>query len=308
MARVHTLAIILFTFLVINNAFAQDELLEMLDSISTPEKRYAQGTFQSTRVINAHTVDFQEEGEMQALIQHRFSSLEDGYKQGFGLDNAIVRLGIEYGVKDWLALGFGRSTNDGVVDGYYKTKLVRQSYGAGGFPFSIVTYSNVHFRTKDFPNTQISYKFKHRFSFASQILIAKKFSQAFSIQLMPGYLHRNLVLTNEDPNDIYHLGGAFRLKLTKRVALTGEYFHVFDSHVQDTQEMPLTFGIEIGTAGHVFQLNFSNSPGFSETQFLTQTIDKWSEGGIRFGFNISRVFQIKKEYEPDPELLELLNY
>jgi hypothetical protein len=46
------------------------------------------------------------------------------------------------------------------------------------------------------------------------------------------------------------------------------------------------------TGGHVFQMFLTNSFGLLESQFLTRTDSQWSDGGIRLGFNVSRVFTI----------------
>ncbi|MGI8892967.1 MAG: DUF5777 family beta-barrel protein, partial [Bacteroidia bacterium] len=47
--------------------------------------------------------------------------------------------------------------------------------------------------------------------------------------------------------------------------------------------------------GHVFQLHFTNSKGMIEKFFVTQTTSDWGDGGIFFGFNISRVFTIDRK-------------
>ena len=53
---------------------------------------------------------------------------------------------------------------------------------------------------------------------------------------------------------------------------------------------PFGLGIEIKTFGHVFLLNFVNSRGIGEGQFLPYTKSKWSKGEFRFGFTIARKF------------------
>jgi len=56
----------------------------------------------------------------------------------------------------------------------------------------------------------------------------------------------------------------------------------------------LSVGFDIETGGHVFQLHFSNSTGMNERAFITDTQDSWGKGEIRFGFNLSRVFSVRK--------------
>ena len=56
--------------------------------------------------------------------------------------------------------------------------------------------------------------------------------------------------------------------------------------------MILGIGIEIETGGHVFHLNFTNSSGIIENDYLPVTSDSWADGDIKLGFNISRVFYL----------------
>ncbi len=85
------------------------------------------------------------------------------------------------------------------------------------------------------------------------------------------------------------IGG--RVKLTSRITLNGEYYYVIGDKLSNTVNS-LSAGVDIETGGHVFQLHFTNSTGMTERTFVGQTTDKWSDGGIHFGFNISRVFTI----------------
>ena len=50
-----------------------------------------------------------------------------------------------------------------------------------------------------------------------------------------------------------------------------------------------SFGFDIETGGHVFQLFLSNSTMF-ERGFINENFENWKDGGVHFGFNISRVF------------------
>jgi hypothetical protein len=56
----------------------------------------------------------------------------------------------------------------------------------------------------------------------------------------------------------------------------------------------LSIGFDIETGGHVFQLHFTNSTGMTERAFITNTTGDWGNGDIHFGFNISRLFTLKK--------------
>jgi hypothetical protein len=55
----------------------------------------------------------------------------------------------------------------------------------------------------------------------------------------------------------------------------------------------LSFGWDIETGGHVFQLVFTNAQTMNEPQYIGQTTGSWDNGDIYFGFNISRIFNLK---------------
>ena len=134
--------------------------------------------------------------------------------------------------------------------------------------------------------------FSSRLSYAQQIIIARKFSDRFSFQIAPTMVHYNLAEHISDKNDVYILAAATRFKFTKRMALTVEYGYRPLDYTRQKYYDSLGIGIDIETGGHVFQLFATNSFGLLENQFLTHTTDKWSNMGIRFGFNVSRVFSL----------------
>jgi hypothetical protein len=109
---------------------------------------------------------------------------------------------------------------------------------------------------------------------------------------MPTYVHRNYVAAN-DVNDLFALGGAFRVKLFKRFAVLGEYYHVFKSknvRPDDYYKNSLAFGLEWFTFGHSFTINLTNSGGLGENQFIPYTSENWLNGQFRFGFCVGRKF------------------
>jgi opacity protein-like surface antigen len=121
-----------------------------------------------------------------------------------------------------------------------------------------------------------------------------------SVQLTPSYIHRNLVATELDPNDVFAVGAGARVKLTKRISLNAEYYYITNPKTYMSQQIydPLSIGFDIETGGHVFQLFFTNSLGMTEKQFIGGTTGQWKKGDIHFGFNISRVFTLKKHQKP----------
>lgn len=250
---------------------------------------YTTATFKSTRIVNGHSIETIGKYNLDFRISHRFGYLNSGSYNLFGLDNATMRMGLDYGVTDRLMVGFGRSTTDKELDLFAKYKLLRQSKGKNNMPVSVtVLASAMHYTLKG--SEDIS--FTNRMSYAAQAMIARKFSDAFSFQLTPTWIHKNLVNLSKEDNDLFSLGVGGRIKVSKRVAITGDYFYQFNK-LEGTINS-LSLGVDIETGGHVFQLHFTNSTGMTERAFITNTLGKWGDGDIHFGFNITRLFTLKK--------------
>lgn len=276
---------------------AQDDLMDLFGEEESQTVDYAYATFKTTRVINGHSVENPAEGVLLFLIQHRFGRLNTGAYEFFGLDQASIRLGFEYGISERLAVGVGRSSLQKTFDGFVKYRILRQSSGARKMPVTISYYGSVALTSltwKDLGVEDRTNYFSSRMAFTHQLLIARKFSNAFSLQLTPGLIHKNLVPAKEDANDILTIGIGGRYKLTNRISLNAEYFYTPADQISTSIDQPLAIGFDIETGGHVFQLHFSNARAFYDPGYLTETSGMWEKGDIYFGFNISRVFTIKK--------------
>jgi hypothetical protein len=277
-------------------AGAQD-LSAFLEEQMPEQEELVTATFKSTRVAAGHSIERAEEGELDFRITHRFGPVNSGAYEFWGLDVAHIHLGLEYGITDWLMIGVGRSTFEKTVDGFVKFSVLRQSKGSRPVPVSLSWLSGVYVNGLRFDDPEELYDFGHRLSYAHQIFVARKFNERLSLQLMPSYLHQNLVEGSGDPNDLFGLGAAGRMKLSKRVAFNVEYYHMFFPGGADmSMELysPLSLGIDIETGGHVFQIVLTNTIGMRENAFLGHTTGSWLDGDIHLGFNVSRVFQLKK--------------
>lgn len=279
-------------------AHAQDSsLLNMLnDSISAhPKKTYVTGTFKAQYVVNMATIESPAQGNLNFIIQHRFGTLNSGSYNFFGLDNATLRLGLDYGITDDLDVGVGRSSYLKTFDGYLKYKLLKQTEG-GQMPLSVSVRGSVTDFTQDitgeaFLNT------KYRTAYSGELLLARKFSRALSLEVTPTWLHYNLVPTSKDKSDVFALGLGGRMKITKRMSINAEYDVVPTGQVVSASvHNSFSLGWDIETGGHVFQLVFTNSQSMLATQYLAQTTGTWGKGDIYFGFNISRNFTLKKKH------------
>lgn len=286
------LTILLLLFIQFNLFSQEDDLLSLIEE--EPIVDFATASFKTNRVINLHSLENTAAGVMDFKISHRFASVNQGLYDIFGLDGATVRFGLDYGWTDRFQIGLGRSTWEKTYDGYLKYKLLRQSTGKVNMPVSVslVTASSVQ-TLKDI-DPDLKTPFWDRFTYVTQLNVGRKFSSDFSMQLSPIWVHRNLVDTPEDNNDIFALALGTRQKITKRIAINFEYIFLMPGMLPDEYKNSMSIGVDIETGGHVFQLHFTNSRYMVEKSFITETTrNLWEGSGIHFGFNISRVFTVR---------------
>jgi hypothetical protein len=275
---------------------AQDDLMKELEQNQQSDTDYAFQTFKGTRLVNGHTVETKAKGTLEFIFAHRFGAINGGLYEMFGLDDAYVRLGLDYGITDNLSASIGRNSVDKTMDGYLKYKLIRQSKGAKTFPVTITALGGTAYKISpkqsDAPE---GFENIDRLAYIGQLLIARKFTPKFSLQLMPTIVHRNAVYQSVEKNDQIAIGVGGRIKMTKSVALTSEYYYRVDVPDDNPYHNTLGFGIDIETGGHVFQLVLTNTRGLTERAFITETEGSFSAGDIHLGFNVTRTFQIKRK-------------
>ena len=274
-------------------AAAQDDLLNQLQKQDSVVRYPVMATFKSTRVVNGHSVETVKKNHLDFRISHRFGTLNSGAYQLFGLDQATMRLGFEYGLTDRFMVGVGRSTFQKTYDFFGKYKLLQQTAGgAGNLPVSVTLFGSLAIATVD-----KELVFQDKITYSGQVLIARKLSEKLSLQISPTWLYRNHPSTTGDEKILLAVGIGGRYKLSKRVSLNGEYFYT--AREKNTPTAPyydsMSFGVDIETGGHVFQLHFTNSLGMIEKQFIGETDGSWGGGDIHYGFNLSRTFSFDKK-------------
>ena len=271
---------------------AQDDLLSMLEDKEEETVNYATASFKTNRVINLHSLENTAKGVLDFKIGHRFGFLNSGIGELFGLDNATMRLGFNLGVTDNLAIGLGRSSFEKTVDGYVKYRFLRQSSGAKNMPITAAAVFTTAVRTIPLADPDRENIFKHRLFYTYQLILGRKFSESFSLQVSPTLLHRNLVETTVEENDVLAVAVAARQKISKRLAINAEYVYVLPDQLGEQYRNSLSIGFDIETGGHVFQLHFTNSTSMIEKGYIGETVGDWFDGDIHFGFNVSRVFTL----------------
>lgn len=255
---------------------------------------YTTASFKTNRVVNLHSLESTAGGVLDVKISHRFGTLNGGTYELFGLDNASIRIGADFGISDRITIGLGRSSFQKTYDGFVKYKFLRQSTGKRNMPITAALLASTAVQTLKWQNPDRENYFSSRLYYTYQFILGRKFSEGLTLQLSPTVVHRNLVETSVESNDVLALGAAGRIKLSKRITLNAEYIYVLPDQLAPGFRNSFSLGFDIETGGHVFQLHFTNSTSMIEKGFVTETNENWLDGGIHFGFNISRVFTVVK--------------
>ena len=279
-----------FMFFMVGNVFAQDDLLNQLDTVKSKEKQIETSAFKGLQIVNMQSTKLAAKGEWYMVVSHRFGDLTNGLTNFFGFDNALTKIGGIYGVTNWLSLGASRQTYNKTYEMTAKYKLANQE--ENGFPVTIVGYNtmdiNSALKTSQYPYL----KFNNRLAFTTQILISRKFSEKFSFEIAPIYVHKNLFEAGLDQKDLLLAGAGARYKIAKRLSLNLEYaarVNMPENFVSPYHN-PLSVGLDIETGGHVFQLVFSNSQPMNDVAVFSNATGNWNGGSLYFGFNMYRVF------------------
>ncbi|HET7818995.1 MAG TPA: DUF5777 family beta-barrel protein, partial [Bacteroidia bacterium] len=301
-------------------SFSQDDLLKMMEP--TPQDKSLNkvtATFKTTKIISMQTAQTVGAGELDFRITHRFGNIG---KESFGGIHTLygwdaisdVRFSFDYGVTKKLQLGIARNKQDENLDGSFKWRFLEQTLD-NKVPLSACLYSIASLtpmsKTSFYAGADSTWvannsKFSHRLIYTSQLVLTSKLAEWLSIAATSSYTHLNYILNGFNPsngatkeNNIYSTGVGIRLKVSRSVSILADYFYIMSQYRKHNPVKayynPLALGLEIETGGHVFHMNFTNASGIIENSFIPNTTDTWKKGGYKFGFNISRVFQIAKK-------------
>ena len=265
--------------------YAQDNLLDLIDDGF--ENTYpVNATFKAKRIVNSQSIEMPKPRILDFMILHRFGSMSNGAYDLFGMDEAVIRFDLKYGLSDRISFGIGRSSLNKTFDIFTKVKIMGQKTGYRSFPITLVFFSKMEIETiiKDMSmNDRITYDF--------QFLLAKKFNRSLSLQLMPTLIHRNLVETNSDSHDLISIGVGGRMKMTKRTSVNFDTFFPIGQR-SEIYRQGWGIGYDIETGGHVFQLMLTNARGSFESEYIENASGTLEDLDLYLGFNIARVFYL----------------
>ena len=288
----HQLTFSAWLLLAMQSLTAQGLLDALNEGVEEPTVPVS-ATFKDTRIVNVQSNETPAEGVLHFVIAHRFGTLSSGIYDLWGLDNAQMRMALDYGITDRLAVGVARNTYQKTLEANVKARLLRQSTGPEAIPISVTWYSVAMANGLRVSEEDQPYPVSRRLSYVHQAVVARKMSEKLSLALVPSFVHRNFVEESNDAHDLFLMGVGGRYKLGPRFSVNGEYHHFLTQTFGDAFSPSLSLGVDIETGGHVFQLHITNARGMFERSFLAEPAGSWADGDVYFGFNLSRVFTVK---------------
>ncbi|MFD2562373.1 DUF5777 family beta-barrel protein [Aquimarina rubra] len=278
---------------------AQD-LLDTLDKEYPDTPQYEIATFKGTRISLGHSIENRRKGVLEIKAMNLFWNIPNRPSQSFVADKWTARIALEYGISNRLTFGAGGSTLDGIFDGFLKYNLIRQMKHDKGSPLSITLFQNASYRSKTnefYGGIGLSDDFIDRTSYTSQVLIARKFTPQFSLQLSPTFIHRSSSVFDEDPHNHFALGIGARYKVGGHISIVSEYYYLANPLKSIDTYDAFVLGVNWEMSDLMLQFQMTNARNMVEDAFITQTPNNFnlSDGNFVFGFNATFVLHFNQK-------------
>ena len=272
---------------------AQDSTVQVSKS-SKPVKN----TFNSVWLIDNQTVMVPVKGTFEMDFQHRFGTINNGYDDFWGLfANSNIRMGFNYAPIDKLYVGFGITKFNMVWDFNAKYALLKQTVD-NSMPVSVTLFGNMGIDTRKSSNFRYTVD---RFSYFSQVMVARKFDDKFSAQVAPSLSWFNNVEAYVDSKgeiqskmNHAHFAIAFmgRYRISDKVGLIANYDQPLTQHKTNNPHPNICFGIEMTTSAHAFQMFMGNYQGIVPQTNNMFNQNDYTKGQFVIGFNITRLWNL----------------
>jgi hypothetical protein len=277
--------IVLFLAAFIIPAYSQDE--------APAGKTPVTYTFGTGILIDNQTVETPYKGGLVLQIHHRFSLIEN-YHNLFGIyGSANTRMGLNYGITDKLMVGLGTTKDYKLQDLQWKYLILQQTED-NSMPVSLSYYGNItaDLRKDDAFGPGDRFKEMHRLSYFTQLIVAHKINNRFSVQVAPSLAYFNAVPRYSDTTGYKNLNlgisAGAKMNIVGDHNLILEYDQLLTKQELDEQPKPnLAFGWERSTATHTFQLFVANYSQVINQRNLVFNTNDFTKGDFLFGFNVT---------------------
>ena len=281
------LLILLTLALSITSLFAQEDTLKQVTS------KPVRFTFGTTTLIDMNTTETPYKGGLQLEIQHRFSLIEN-YHNLFGIyGSANTRIGLNYGITDRLMIGAGTTKDYQLQDIQWKYLILQQTED-NRIPVSLSYYGNMLFdlRKEEVFGPAESFREIHRLSYFTQLILARKINNMFSVEIAPSVSYFNSVQENSDSTAAYKnlnfgISAGARANVFGSHSVILEYDQLLTKQNIAVQPKPnLSLGWEISTATHTFQIFAANYNQIINQRNLVFNTNDFKKSQWLIGFNI----------------------
>jgi hypothetical protein len=263
------------------------------------KKSYVKNTFEGNYIIDNQTVMVPIKGTFEFDIQHRFGIVNNGFTDLFGLfASATMKLGFSYTPINNLQIGFDATNERMQVDWNLKYALLKQTKD-GSIPASVTYFGNVVMDTRKKDNTTLFVTTSDRFSYFNQIIIARKFTDKFSLQIAPSLSHFNNLegyldaSGNVKPilkNNNFSVALSGRYKISDESSIIVNYDQPLTQNPANNPHPNLSVGIEMRTSGHDFEIFFGNYSSLIPQNNNVYNQNDYRKGQFLIGFNVSRLW------------------
>jgi len=296
----------------------------LLDELYFEEKErteMVQSTFKMIRIGMFHSVETRKKGVLELNAYTRYWNIPeiDGEvieSNSFASDRMSVRFGADLALTNKFTIGGGWS-NNGVLDGYFKHRIVQQRTGKSNIPFSLTGLIGGSHRLENLdnipgdgdpvsiydstiPNTSINLEdsFYDKTTVYAQLLIARKFNRNLSAQISPTFIYRGSNRFEENPNTTIAIGFGGRYKVGKHTSLFSEYYWLPESSALQNIETfgAYSLGVNWEVSSVQIQMFLTNTGNYAEDITITETPVNFNfkDGNLFFGWNFAYVLHLKK--------------
>lgn len=269
-------------------------LLQSLEEEHKDTVYPVQATFKATRIGLGQSVETRRKGALEISTNTRFWNTPQR-TQAFIVDRVTSRIGASYAFSNRFTLGMGATTFDGILDAFGKYRLVYQRTEKGS-PISVTLFQNASLKTNPGRSLNTTGSFSEKLSFGTQLLLARKFTRNFSLQLAPTFIHRNSRLSPDDPNNHFAIGFGARYRIGGHVSITSEYYYLANPVESVSTFDAFSLGLNWELTDLMLQFLMTNTHNVAEDAFITQTRNNFNtrDGNFFFGFNATLQLHLKQ--------------
>lgn len=284
----------LLLILITGNLLAQDSTETTVSNVSKKAKT-VKSTFESVLLMDNQSVMVPVKGTFEWDIQHRFGTVKNGSKDLYGIfAPANIRLGFNYSPFRKLYIGGGITKERMQVDLNAKYALLLQTRGR--IPVSVSCFANAVMDTRNKTNFRYSVD---RYSYFSEVIIARKITEKFSAQVAPdfswfnnveGYVDSKGIIRNKMHNGHFAVSVAGRYKISPKSAVIAGLDQPLTAHPTNNPHPNICFGFETTSSSHAFQIFFGNYSGLVPQSNNMFNQNDYTKGQFLLGFNMTKVW------------------